>query len=369
MDTGARWPGPSQATLEIDLGAIAANWRGLESRLAPGVACAAVVKADAYGLGAAAVAPVLAAAGCRSFFVAQLEEAIVLRRVLGPAPDIFVLNGCLPGEEDIFPAHALIPVLNDRGQVALLAGQAARTGLRPRAALHLDTGMSRLGLTPDEAAGLAEDRDTRRAIDFVLVMSHLARAEEACDMNGEQHRRFALLRAGWSGVPASLANSSGIFLGTSFHFDLARPGAALYGINPVPGRPNPQRAVVTLTAPVLQIRDVAPPETVGYGATFRATTRMRVATIAVGYADGWPRGLSNRGKARFADASLPFLGRVSMDTIVVDATGAPSLRTGDRVTLLGDGLCVDDVAADAGTIGYEILTGLGGRFARVHLPA
>lgn len=369
MGSGAPQPGPSQATLEIDLGAIVANWRSLAARLASGAACAAVVKADAYGLGASAVAPALAAAGCGTFFVAQLDEAVALRQALGQGPDIFVLNGCLPREEEIFQAHALIPVLNDRGQVALLAAQAARTGRRPRAALHLDTGMSRLGLTPGEAERLAGEQDARRAIDFVLVMSHLACAEETCDMNAEQHARFVRLRAAWPDTPASLANSSGIFLGPSFHFDLARPGAALYGINPVPGRPNPQRAVVTLTAPVLQIRDIAPPETVGYGASFRATAPMRVATIALGYADGWPRTLSGRGKASVAGMALPFLGRVSMDTIVIDATCAPALRTGDRVTLLGDDIGVDDVAADAGTIGYEILTGLGRRFARVHLPA
>jgi alanine racemase len=369
MGGGAPWSAPSQATLEIDLGAIVANWRGLAARLAPGAECAAVVKADAYGLGAAAICPALAAAGCRSFFVAQIAEGVAARAVLGPGAEILVLNGCLAGEEEIFAAHGLIPVLNDRGQVALVAAYAARTGRRQRAALHLDTGMSRLGLAPDDARALAAEPGTLRAIDVVLTMSHLARAEEACEMNTEQLARFAQLRTAWPAAPGSLANSSGIFLGPAFHFDLARPGAALYGINPVPGRPNPQRAVVTLTAPVLQIRDIAPPETVGYGATFRAAARMRVATVALGYADGWPRALSGSGIARFAGAELPFLGRVSMDTITLDASGAPALRVGDRVTLMDDRNPVDEVAAAAGTIGYEILTGLGRRFARVHHAA
>jgi alanine racemase len=362
-------PHPSRSILEIDLRAIVANWRALGARLAQGATCAGVVKADAYGLGAAQVAPALAQAGCTEFFVAHLEEALALRPLLPETAYLHVLNGCLPGEERIFVAAGLVPVLNDPGQVVNWATQARRLGHPLPAALHLDTGMSRLGLTPREAQTLAAQGEASAPIDLRLVMSHLARAEEACAMNGEQLARFAVLRARWPAARASLANSSGIFLGAPFHFDLARPGAALYGINPVPGRPNPQLAVVRLTAPVLQIRDIAPPETIGYGATFQAPAAMRIATLACGYADGWPRSLSNSGTVHHEGLSLPILGRVSMDTIVVDATTAPGLRVGNRVELLGSTIGVDQVADAAGTNGYEVLTRLGRRFSRVYAAA
>jgi alanine racemase len=362
-------PRPSQATLEIDLGAVVENWRGLAARLAPGTACGAVVKADAYGLGAARIAPVLAAAGARDFFVAQLEEGLALRPLLPAQARIFVLNGCLPGEAETFTAGGVLPVLNDPGQVATWRSHAGAQGAPLSAALHFDTGMSRLGLSPREADALAAAPDATAGLDIVLVMSHLARAEEDSAMNRDQLARFAALRRRFPSVPASLANSSGIFLGASFHFDLARPGAALYGINPLPGRSNPQREAVSLTAPVLQIRDIAPPETVGYGATFRATRPTRVATIGCGYADGLPRTLSGRGHARFDGRDLPILGRVSMDTIGVDASAADGLRVGDRVLMIGGGIAIDDIAAAADTIGYEILTGLGRRFARAYRDA
>lgn len=359
-------PRPSQAILEIDLGAVVDNWRSLSARLAPGGACAAVVKADAYGLGAAEVAPSLAAAGCRDFFVAQIDEGLALRPALPPSCRVFVLAGCLPGEAGALAAAGLVPVLNDPGQAQAWRDLAARSGRRLDAALHFDTGMSRLGFSGGDAAALAADPDRLRGIAPVLVMSHLARAEEDCGMNRDQLARFSALRRHWPAVPASLANSSGIFLGNSFQFDLARPGAALYGINPLPGRSNPQRETVSLTAPVLQIRDIAPPETVGYGATFRADGPVRVATIGCGYADGLPRSLSGRGHARFAGRNLRMLGRVSMDTVGIDAGQTPELRVGDRVTLIGDGIALDEVAAAAGTIGYSVLTGLGRRFARVY---
>ena len=360
---------PSRSILEIDLGAIVANWRALGARLAPSATCAGVVKADAYGLGAARVAPALAQAGCTEFFVAQLDEALALRPLLPGPTNLYVLNGCLPGEEGIFVAAGLVPVLNDPGQVETWSAQARRHGRPLPAVLHVDTGMSRLGLTPREAQTLAAQAEIAAPLDLRLVMSHLARAEEKCAMNDEQLTRFAALRARWPQARASLANSSGIFLGTHFHFDLARPGAALYGINPVPGHPNPQLAVVRLTAPVLQIRDIAPPETIGYGATFQASTAMRVATLACGYADGWPRSLSNSGAVHHEGLSLPILGRVSMDTIVVDTTAAPGLRVGDRVELLGNAIGVDQVADAAGTNGYEVLTRLGRRFSRIYAPA
>jgi alanine racemase len=359
---------PVQARLTVDLAAVVANWRGLAARLAPKAACGGVVKADAYGLGAAQVAPALQAAGCRDFFVAQAGEALALRPVLS-ASRLFVLHGCLPAETEALAQAGIVPVLNDPGQIETWANQAARLGRHLPAALQVDTGMARLGLTSADAARIAADPTMLAGISPVLVMSHLACAEEDTAMNAAQLRAFGDWRAAWAGLPASLANSSGIFLGPAYHFDLARPGAALYGINPVPGRPNPQRAVVSLSAPVLQIRDIAPPASVGYGATFRAPGKMRVATIAMGYADGWPRSLSGTGTVGFNGKTLPIIGRVSMDLVTLDATAAPDLRPGLHVDLLDTQHDVDRVAAEAGTIGYEILTRLGRRFARSYLPA
>lgn len=359
----------SQSRLEIDLGAIVANWLSLKARLRPGADCAGVVKADAYGLGAAQIGPALARAGCRIFFVAQLGEGIRLRKVLPAGCEIFVLNGVLPGEAPEFRAAGVHPVLNDPAQIASWAGYAARLGKPLPAALHVDTGMSRLGLSQGEARRVAADPAGLAGIQLRYVMSHLARAEEDVAMNAAQLAEFTTATGLWPGIPASLANSSGIFLGNGFHFDLARPGAALYGINPIPGRPNPQLPVAMLSAPVLQLRDIAPPRSVGYGATYQAAGPTRVATIACGYADGWLRGLSNRGGAVFAGHVLPFIGRVSMDLITLDATNVRNLAVGDHVELLGPARPVDVIADEAGTNGWEILTRLGNRAARSYRPA
>jgi alanine racemase len=362
-------PRPSQAMLEIDLAAIVANWRDLKARLRPGADCAGVLKADAYGLGAREVAPALARAGCRCFFVAHLDEAVRVKPVLPVEAELFVLNGVLPGEESEFARSGISPVLNDPDQVHRWTRTAKQAGRPLAAALHVDTGMSRLGLTPAQARALAAQHDALAGIALGYVMSHLARAEEDVDMNAGQLAMFEELREFWPDSAASFANSSGIFLGPRYHFDLARPGAALYGINPQPGRANPQRSVASLSVPVLQIRDIAPPQTVGYGATFRAAAPTRVATIALGYADGWLRSLSGRGHARLGDKMLPFIGRVSMDLVTLDATSAPELNPGDRLELLGARRPVDAVAEEAGTNGYEILTRLGARFARSYRPA
>ncbi len=359
----------SQSRLEIDLGAIVANWLGLKARLRPGADCAGVVKADAYGLGAAQIGPALAEAGCRVFFVAHLGEALTLRPLLPAGCDVFVLNGVLPGEAPEFRAAGVHPVLNTIAQVASWSAYAARLGPELPAALHVDTGMSRLGISQNESRHLAADSSALAGIELRYVMSHLARAEEDVPMNAAQLAEFTAATRLWPAVPASLANSSGIFLGPGFHFNLARPGAALYGINPLPGRPNPQRPVATLSAPVLQVSDISPPRTVGYGASYQASAPTRVATIALGYADGWLRGLSNRGAAAFGDLLLPFIGRVSMDLITLDTSTAPDLKVGDHVELLGPKRPVDLIAEEAGTNGWEILTRLGDRFARSYRPA
>jgi alanine racemase len=366
----AEAPLPSAAVLTVDLDAIVANHRLLARRAAP-AAVAGVVKADAYGLGAARVAPALAAAGCRSFFVATLGEALALRPALPGDAAVTVLGGVLPGEEEIFAAHGVRPALNDLGQVARWSALARRLGRALPAALQFDTGMSRLGLSPDEAEALADGRATHAAgIDVTLVMSHLvASEEEDHPLNPAQAARFAAIRRRWPGVPASLANSSGVFLGAGWHLDLVRPGAATYGINPLPGRANPMRGVASLSAAVLQVRTIDHPESVGYGASHRVTGPTRIATIGCGYADGWLRSLSNRGSAFIGATRVPVVGRVSMDLITLDVTAVPALAPGHRVELMGPHLPVDEVADAAGTNGYEVLTRLGARFHRVYVPA
>jgi alanine racemase len=391
------------AVLDIDLGAIVANWRLLAAKVAP-AECAAVVKADAYGLGAARVGTALAAAGCRLFFVATLDEAIALRGALGAGPKVAVLNGPFFITSGDFVEHDLIPVLNEPGQIATWAKAplphcgrgrgpsrsdgrvraSARaphphpTSASPRppspamrerentAILHVDTGMARLGLTAAEFATLVERPP---GIAWRAVMSHLACADEPDHpLNDKQRARFAAAAARLTSVPASLAASSGIFLGPSYHFDLVRPGAALYGVNPQPGRPNPLRPVVRLTAKILQIRQIDRGESVGYGAAHVMGAPGRIATAAVGYADGWLRSLSHRGCGYIAGKRVPLVGRVSMDLVTFDVSAIPPalLLPGGEVELLGAAYGVDDAAADAGTIGYEILTSLGARYHRVY---
>jgi len=349
-----------QAVLTIDLAAIAANWRSLRDRAAPG-AVAGVVKADAYGLGAGPVGAALRAAGCRHFFVAHPEEGIALRAALGPDVFIAVLDGFAPGED---AAAALVPVLNGLPDIAAWAG-------RGRAAiLQVDTGMARLGLDAAEVERVAADPELLGGIDLRFVMTHLACADEpGHPLNGEQAARFAAIRARLPPLPTSLANSAGLFLGPGFASDLARPGCALYGLNPTPAAPNPMRPVVTLTAPVLQLRDISAGATVGYGAGWRATRPSRIATVAAGYADGYLRALSGRSFGMVAGQAVPLVGRVSMDLITFDVTDAPPLAPGDAITLIGGQASPDALAASAGTIGYEILTSLGARYARRYIGA
>jgi len=355
------------AMLEVDLSGVVANWRLLAARVAP-ADCAAVVKADAYGLGARQVSAALAAAGCRFFFVATLDEGIALRNILLAPCEIGVLNGPVPGSAEEFVFHQLVPVLNEPGQIADWAEIARRHGGLP-AMLHVDTGMARLGLTSQEFARLADGLSQESATQWRGLISHLACADQpAHPLNDLQRARFTSVRRHFGGLPASLAASSGIFLGRAFHFDFVRPGAALYGINPQPGTPNPMRQVVRLKGRILQIREVERGESVGYGAAHVMDQPGRLATVGVGYADGWLRSLSHRGSGRLGDKRLPLLGRVSMDLVVFDvSTADPSLaRAGGFIELLDDDYGVDTAAADAGTIAYEILTALGRRCHRVY---
>jgi alanine racemase len=356
------------AVLTIDLPAIVANWRALVARH-PAGPVAGVVKADGYGLGAAVVASALHAAGCRHFFTAHLKEALALCPLV-PGAMLAVLNGLLPGTEAEYRAHEIIPVLGSLAEIALWRAEAARAGATLPAILHIDTGMSRLGLTEAEVAALAADPALLAGIELRFVMTHLVSAECAGDpLNEHQRARFAAAADRLPPAPRSIANSSGIFLGPRFASDLARPGAALYGINPVPGQPNPMRPVVRLTARVLSLRALNPGESVGYNATWRAARPSRIATVAVGYADGWPRSLTNRGIAFFDGRPLPLVGRVSMDLTTYDATDHPALNVGDWLELIGPARPLADVAEAAGTNEYEILTALGRRYHRVVVGA
>jgi alanine racemase len=359
---------PSQSVLTIDLSAIVANYRDLTARAASsGAACAAVIKADAYGLGATEVAPELQAIGCRAFYVASLSEAVAVRAALEPddVTDVYVLSGLLPGEAPTLSEHGLTPVLNDLAQVEYWSQHAMAAAAKLPAVVHFDTGMSRLGLSPAESETLATEPERLAGLDIHYWLSHLACADEPDHpLNAEQLARLTAIVGRLPKARVSFANSSGIFLGADYRFDQCRPGCALYGINPLPGQPNPMRQVARLDAKVLQIRTIDRPQTVGYGATHRAAGPTRVATIAMGYADGWLRDLSNRGFALFNGAKLPFIGRVSMDLITIDATSMPQLKPGDVVELMGETMTSDHIADIAGTIGYEVLTRLGSRFHR-----
>lgn len=349
------------AELHVDLGRIVANYASL-SKLAGSSSCAAVVKADAYGLGASRIASAFRDAGCREFFVATLAEGLDLRQALGPAPRIFILNGLVPGTEDICAAAGLIPVLSTLDQCR------AWSRIGAESALQVDSGMSRLGLDLDEQAVLAANTRLLSALNLTLLMSHLANADEPDHpSNRSQLAAFAASRARFPGLRASLANSAGIFLGSDYHHDLCRPGAALYGISAGP-LTSGIGAVATLTARILQTRTIPAGVSVGYGYSFTAERPTRVATIGVGYADGWPRTLSGVGCVHFEGVRLSMLGRVSMDSFAVDITALPADRHVDNasVELIGSSCSVDDVATTAGTIGYEIFTGLGSRFHRTY---
>jgi len=354
--------------LHVDLDAIADNWNSLRARHDSGPT-SAVVKADGYGLGAVPVATRLAREGCRHFFVAHIGEALALRPHV-PGRFLAALNGLLPGTETDFSANAIVPVLGSLAEVAAWSAHAGRLGRPLPALLHIDTGMSRLGLDARELDRIVAEPDRLAGIDLRYVMTHLVSSEVPGDrLNRAQLDRFTASRARLPAAPTSVANSSALFLGGDWASDLARPGAALYGINPTPGRPNPMRPTVRLRTRVLQVRDIPAGATVGYNATWTAARPSRIATAAIGYADGWHRSLSNRGIALFDGSPVPLVGRVSMDLTTFDITDHPGIAPGTWLDLLGPGLGPDAVADAAGTNGYEVLTALGRRFARVYRGA
>lgn len=358
----------ASAVLEVDLAAIVANWRMLSARHASGPV-AGVVKADAYGLGAAHIAPALYRAGCRHFFVAHLSEALTIRPLV-PLAMVAILNGVAAAQMALCAAHDIAPVLGSLADVAALSAEAARAGRALPALLHVETGMARLGVGLADLATLAAEPQRLAGVSLRYVMTHLVAAQDRAAPNNEaQLARFAAARALLPGLPHSLANSSGLFLGARFGSDLARPGAALYGINPTPNAANPLRATVRLRARVLQLRHVSAGESVGYDATWQAARPSRIACVGIGYADGWRRALSNRQPACFDGTPMPLVGRVSMDLTTYDATDVPALAAGDWLELIGPHITVDDVAAAAETNGYEILAGLGPRIVRRYSSA
>jgi alanine racemase len=364
--SGAASDPETGGTLTVDLDAIAENWQTLTRRLLA-VECGAVVKANAYGLGLEPVTARLAKAGCKTFFVADVAEA---RRARSQEPEaaIYVLNGFSPQAAHAFAELNVQPVINSTMELAEWDAFVATQGWRGGAAIHIDTGMNRLGMSAEEAAALAL-RLQQENHGITLLMSHLACAEVPDHpLNASQIRLFRELRMLYHGVPASLANSAGIFIGSTAHFDLARPGAALYGINPTPGRDNPMRNVLTLSGRILQVRKVPQGESVGYGAGWNAKRASRIAVAALGYADGLLRagsGLDRKagGSAIIGDKRCPVVGVISMDLACIDVTDLPNnaVRRGDSATFIGEGLLIDEVAASAGTIAYEVLVRLGSR--------
>jgi alanine racemase len=349
------------AVLRIDLAAVRRNYRALTERVGA-AKVAGVVKADGYGLGASWIAEALAAEGCATFFVATFDEALALRDAL-PEVDIHVFDGVQPGEEGEFAAQRIVPVLNS---LPMLEQWHAK-GRGAPADLHIDTGMSRLGLDKAELATLLAEPKRLDSLAIDVVMSHLAVADQPDHpLNAQQLSAF---QAAAPKIPAkrkSFANSAGVFLGPDYHFDLARVGLALYGANPLPGRANPMAQVIRLQGKILQLRSVDAGGSVGYGATHCASRASRIATVALGYADGYPLSLSNRGTAFVGEIEIPVVGRVSMDLITLDVTDVPPAQAvpGGMVDFIGPHNPVDVVAERAGTIAYEILTGLGKRLQR-----
>jgi alanine racemase len=374
-------PGPQRTTggppaletgsvLSINLAAITANWRALASRAAP-AECAAVVKADAYGCGAEPVVTALARVGCKVFFVASLAEARRVRALL-PTATVYALNGLPPGAAPGFADANVRPVIGSLVEFAEWDAYCTANNWRGGCALHFDTGMNRLGLAIDEAPALAARLNTPDH-GIVLVMSHFACSDAPSDpLNEHQIEAFRELRLLFRGVPASLANSSGIFLGASAHGDLVRPGYALYGGNPLPGQDNPMTPAVELKSRIVQVRTVRKGDTVGYGCAWTAPETARIAVASFGYADGYVRaagGPDGRPGAQVivAGRRCRIVGRISMDLTTIDITALPehAARRGDNVTLIGGDITIDDLAQWTGTIGYEVLTSLGARYHRV----
>jgi alanine racemase len=364
------------AVLTVDLAALTENWRILKKRARPGCDMGAVVKADAYGLGLEPVARALLQAGCQTFYVAHLDGAVSLRQIVGPGPRIACLNGPNKQTERDHAALRIMPVLSTPEHVKAWRNFALKEEILQESIVQVDTGMNRLGLSEREFTELMNDPDGFLGLHPQMLMSHLACADEpAHPMNKAQLERFRTMlgafRTRFPDAKASLANSSGVFLGHDWHFDYARPGAALYGVNPTPHQPNPMLPVVNLKARIIQVRRVDTPGHVGYGAAAPAREGAKLATVSMGYADGYLRSLGSSGYGLLDGQKVSVLGRVSMDLTTFDVSNVAesAAQPGGFIDLISHAVTVDDVARQAGTIGYEILTSLGNRFHRRYLPA
>ena len=366
-------PADVRAILQVDLGALRSNFRHLQ-QAAGAAECAAVVKADAYGLGVAPVSQALVDEGCSTFFVATLQEGRRLRE-LHPAHDIYTLDGLLPGCAAEYAEQSLRPVLGSLAEITEWAGFCTTRGQKLAAALHIDTGMSRLGLPADETQALLADVSMLNAFTVALITSHLACADDMADpMTAAQQKLFEDVCEKLPKAPRSLANSAGTLRGGDLLYELARPGIALYGARAINDIANPMAPVAHVSARVLQIREIAAGETVGYGATYRADKPTRIATIALGYADGFLRAIAGGSGpqtpcAAFQGQRLPIVGRISMDMTAIDVTGLPAdtIQRGSFVEMMGSTIGVDELADHAGTIGYELLTRLGSRLHRTYV--
>lgn len=354
----------TRPTLRIDLAQLKANYEALKTKSGR-AKVAAAAKADAYGLGLEQVGRALYGAGCRIYFVATAGEGKILRDAVGPNSAIYVLNGPAPRDQGVLLGAKLKPVINSMKQAKFWGEIARSVNEPPYTAIHIDTGMNRLGLTADEVAELGRDKALWSALNPEYVMSHLACAPQADHpMNGQQLQRFKALSAQLPPTPLSIANSAGIYLGRDYHFQLVRPGIALYGGN---ATTNPAqevtKPVISLLAPILQVKEVAAGETIGYNGTFTAKRDMKIAVLGAGYADGIPVALSNRGTAIIHDQAVPIVGRISMDLTVIDVTDVHlPVSVGGVVVFLGDQL--EDQAKVAGTINYELLIRMGQRLRR-----
>ncbi|CAN5319774.1 alanine racemase [soil metagenome] len=351
------------ARLTVDLDALAAN-HALLKELAGSAEVAPVVKADAYGLGAAAVSTRLWGEGARSFFTARLSEGVALRAIL-PNAEIWVLDGCPDGADPILAEHDLKPVLNSLDQIARF-----HSGGGGDAAIHIDTGMNRLGLRPEEAQALADAPDRLRGVEVEMVMSHLACASDPTPpMNMLQCSMFKNAAQHFPRAKLSLANSAGVFLGPDYAFDLVRPGVALYGGGPL-GTTEPRlKTVATLELPILQLRTVRPGETVGYGATWTAPETRRLAILGGGYADGVLRSGSPGAYASLDGRRCAVIGRISMDLIALDVTDHPGAREGAYAQMIGPDAPIDDLATASGSLAYELLVRLAPRVQRRYVGA
>ncbi|MBX3486927.1 MAG: alanine racemase [Candidatus Paracaedibacteraceae bacterium] len=364
-------PTSTYSCLIVNLDLVAHNYNHLKSMTAT-AECSAVLKADGYGMGAIPMALRLMREGCKSFFVAFADEGVALREAFidrGLDADIYILNGFFPGSEGVYADFHLIPALTDLDQVARWQAFCHMSGRKLPAALHVDTGMTRTGLPSKEYMTLASNPQLLEGMDLKLVLSQMVYShDENLTFTQQQRQRFEQAIRHMPKMKASLAKSGVVFLGQEYHYDMVRPGIALHGVNPTNAKNNPLIQTMELWGRIYQIQDVAVGQSIGYSQTFVAANARRVATIGVGYADGYPWAMANKGYVFIAGQKCPILGRVSMDVITVDVTDIPEsqLEIGGWAQLVGRDIPVDEIAKTAGTVPYEILLRMGDRFRRVY---